>query len=133
MPTQETISVSLRRGLLNGNILFTYTGEVLAGEEAAFAELARKLVAAAGQEPGTLAYEFCMRTDGKTFDVVEIYQDSDSVATHVASLFTNFGADLMKTQKTLQLVAYGNLDNAAKSAIGVLNPEYRTPFAGFIR
>lgn len=63
------------RGVSNGNIVQTYTGEVLPGQEEAFKQTVAKVVAAVEKEPGTIAYEWSMRADGKTFDVVEIYQE----------------------------------------------------------
>jgi quinol monooxygenase YgiN len=122
-----------RRGIRTGNVAFTYTGEVLPGQEEAFRQLVSKVVAAVAQEPGTMAYEWSMRADGKTFDVVEIYRDSDAVVAHVKDVGSKFGGELGKTQKTLRLVVYGNPDAAARKAIEGLHPEYETPFAGFIR
>jgi quinol monooxygenase YgiN len=114
------------------NIVFTYTGEVLPGQEEAFKQLVPKIVAAVEQEPGAIAYDWSMRPDGKTFDVVEIYRDSNAVLAHVKDLGQFFG-EFGKTQKTLKLVVYGNPDAEARKAIAGLHPEYEIPFAGFIR
>lgn len=122
-----------QHGIRTGNIIFTYTGEVLPGQEEAFKQVVRKVVAAVEQEPGTMGYEWSMRADGKTFDVVEIYRDSNAVVAHVKDVGSKFGGDLGKTQKTLRLVVYGTPDAEAKQAIEGLHPEYETPFAGFIR
>lgn len=122
-----------QRGLSNGNIAFTYTGEVLPGQEAAFKQVAQQVIAAVQQEPGTYMYEWSMRADGKTFDVVELYQDSAAVVAHVNDVLPKFGEALGKTQKELKFVVYGTPNDAAKKAIEGLHPEYETPFAGFIR
>jgi len=122
-----------QHGIHTGNIVATYTGEVLPGQEEAFKQMVPKIVAAVEQEPGTMAYEWSMRADGKTFDVVEIYQDSNAFAAHVKDVVGKFGGDLGKTQKGLKLVVYGNPDAEAKKAIEGLHPEYETPFSGFIR
>jgi quinol monooxygenase YgiN len=114
------------------NIVFTYTGEVQPGQEEAFKQVVPKINAAVEQEPGTIAYRWSMRADGKTFDVVEIYRDSNAVLAHVKDL-GRFGSEFGKTQKTLKLVVYGNPDTEARQAIAGLHPEYETPFAGFIR
>ena len=124
---------SPQHGIRTGNIVFTYTGEVLPGQDGAFKQLVQKIVAAVEKEPGTMAYEWSMRTDGKTFDVVEIYQDSNAVVAHVNDVVSNFGDELGKTQKTLRLVVYGNPNAEAKKAIEGLHPEYETPFGGFVR
>jgi quinol monooxygenase YgiN len=122
-----------KHGIHTGNIVTTYTGEVLPGQEEAFKHLVPKIVAAVEQEPGTMAYEWSMRADGKTFDVVEIYQDSNALVAHVKDVVGKFGGDFGKTQKTVKFVIYGNPDAEAKKAIEGLNPEYETPFSGFIR
>ena len=122
-----------QHGLRAGNIAFTYTGEVLPGQEEAFRQLVSKVVAAVGQEPGTMAHEWSTRADGKAFDVVEAYRDSDAVVAHVRDVGERFGGELGKTQKTLRLVVYGDPDAEARKAIGGLRPEYGTPFADFIR
>jgi hypothetical protein len=71
-----------------------------------------------------------MREDGKTFDVVEIYQDSNAVAAHVKDVVAKFGGDLGKTQKGLKLVVYGSPDAEAKKATEGL---HETPLVGFSR
>jgi len=122
-----------QHGIHTGNIVFTYTGEVLPGQDEAFRQLVPKVVAAVAEQPGTMAYEWSMRADGKTFDVVEMYQDSNAVVAHVKDVVAKFGGELGKTQKTLRLAVYGNPDAAAKKAIEGLHPVYETPLAGFIR
>ena len=124
---------SPQHGIHTGNIAFTYTGEVLPGQEEAFKQIVPKLVAAVAQEPGTMAYEWSMRADEKTFDVVEIYQDSNAVVAHIKDVVAKFGGELGKTQKAVKFIVYGNPDAEARKAIEGLHPEYETPFAGFIR
>ena len=70
-------------------IAFLYTGEVLPGQEASFKELVSKIVTTVENESGTIAYKWSMRPDGKTFDVVEIYQDSQAVQAHIRTLSGN--------------------------------------------
>ena len=124
---------SPKHGIKAGNIVATYTAEVLPGQDAAFKEMLPRLLASVEQEPGMLMYEWSMRADGKTFDVVEIYQDSNAIVAHLKNAGTNFGADLTKTQKAIKFVIYGNPDAEAKKAIAPLHPEYETPIGGFIR
>jgi hypothetical protein len=56
-----------------GYIATTYTAEVLPGQMDKFKKVAAEVIAAVAKEPGTLMYEWNMRADGKTFDVVELY------------------------------------------------------------
>jgi quinol monooxygenase YgiN len=67
-------------GLKTGYVAATYTGEVLPGQMDNFKQLVSKIVAAvAKEEPGTFMYEWTFHPDGKTFDVLEVYQNSDAV------------------------------------------------------
>lgn len=128
-----TTQAQAQQNMSPSHVVFTYTGEVLPGQDEAFKQLVPKIIAAVEQEPGTRAYQWNMRPDGKTFDVVEIYQDSSAVVAHVKDVRSKFGEELGKTQKTVRLIVYGNPDAEAKKAIEGLHPEYETPFAGFIR
>jgi quinol monooxygenase YgiN len=124
---------ALQPGNPDDKIATTYTGEILPGQEHAFMDMAKAIVADVEQEPGTLAYRWSMRADGKTFDVVEIYKDSNAIVAHVKAVGSKFGGDLGKTQKTLKFVVYGDPNAEARKAIDGLHPDYQKPFAGFIR
>jgi quinol monooxygenase YgiN len=116
-----------------GYLVFLYTGEVLPGQEARFKELVSKIVATVENESGTIAYKWSMRPDGKTFDVVEIYQDSQAVQAHVKDVVGKYGEEIPKHWKPVKFVVYGNPDADTKKALEGLHPEYEAPFAGFIR
>jgi quinol monooxygenase YgiN len=122
-----------KRGVSNGNIVLVYTAEVQPGQDEAFKQLVPKLVATAEQEAGTLVYEWSMRADGKTFDVVEIYQDSAAVIAHGKDIGSKFGTEWGQAKKFLKVVIYGDPDADARKALARLNPEYQTPIAGFIK
>jgi quinol monooxygenase YgiN len=122
-----------QHGLKTGYIAFTYTGEVIPGQMDNFKQVAAKVIAAVAQEPGTLMYEWSFRPDQKTFDAVELYQNSDAVIAHVKHVSTEFGKELGQVQKELQLVVYGSPNPQAKEVLAGLNPVYETPIEGFIR
>jgi quinol monooxygenase YgiN len=122
-----------QHGLKAGNIVFLYTGEVLPGQMDNFKRVATKVIAAVAQEPGTLMYEWSLRPDQKTFDAVELYQNSDAAVAHVKHVVSEFGKDLGEVQKELQLVVYGSPDAQAKQALAPLSPVYTTPIEGFVR
>jgi quinol monooxygenase YgiN len=122
-----------QHGLKSGYIAFTYTGEVLPGQMDNFKQVAAKVIAAVAQEPGTLMYEWCLRPDQKTFDAVELYQNSDAVIAHVKHVLPEFGKDLGQVQKELSFVVYGSPNEEAKQALAGLNPVYETPIEGFTR
>ena len=120
-------------GLKTGYVAATYTGEVLPGQIDNFKQLVSKVVAATAQEPGTLMYEWTLRPDGKTFDVLEIYQNSDAFVAHVNHVRSTFSKNLGKVQKAVQLVVYGSPDASAKRVAAQLKPVYEAPIDGFTR
>jgi quinol monooxygenase YgiN len=122
-----------QKGEKTGYIAATYTGEVLPGQMDKFKQLATAVIAATGQEPGTLMYEWNMRADGKTFDVVEVYQSSDALIAHVNHVVPEFGKTLGEVQKTVSFAIYGTPNEAAKKVIAGFNPIYMTPIDGFTR
>jgi quinol monooxygenase YgiN len=132
------VSVSARaqapqHGLKTGYIIFAYTGEVLPGQMDNFKQLAPKVIAAVAEEPGTLMYEWTLRPDGKTFDAIELYQNSDAAAAHVKHVLSLFGKDLGQVQKEVQFVVHGAPDAQAKEVLAPLKPVYQAPIEGFTR
>jgi quinol monooxygenase YgiN len=122
-----------QHGEKTGYIATTYTAEVLPGQMDKFKQLVPAIIAATAKEPGTLIYEWNMRADGKTFDVVELYQSSDAMIAHVNHVVPEFGKTLGEVQKTTSFVIYGSPSEAAKKAIAGFNPTYNTPIDGFTR
>jgi quinol monooxygenase YgiN len=122
-----------QHGLKTGYIIFAYTGEVLPGQLDNFKQLAPKVIAAVTEEPGTLMYEWTLRPDGKTFDAIELYQNSDAAVAHVKHVLSIFGKDLGKVQKEVQFVVHGSPDETAKQALAQLKPVYQAPIDGFTR
>jgi quinol monooxygenase YgiN len=116
-----------------GYIATTYTGEILPGQTDKFKQVAAKFIAATAEEPGTLMYEWNLRADGKTFDVVELYQNSDAMIAHVNHVVPKLGKDLGEVQKTVSFTIYGTPSEAAKKTIAGFNPTYTTPIDGFTR
>jgi quinol monooxygenase YgiN len=123
-----------QRGLKAGYIATTYTGEVLPGQMDNFKQLVTRLVAAvAAEEPGTLVYEVTLRPDQKTYDTIEVYQNSTAVVAHGKHVRAEFLKQLGQVRKTVKFVVYGFPDAQAKEALAGLNPEYETPIDGFVR
>jgi hypothetical protein len=82
---------------------------------------------------GTLIYEWSFRSDQKTFDVFELYQNSDALREHANHVVAEFGQELPKVQKQVNLMIYGSPDDKLKQAIAGFNPTYTAPFEGFVR
>lgn len=123
-----------QHGLKTGYIATNYTGEVLPGQMDNFKQLVARLVAAvAAEEPGTLVYEIILRPDQKTYDTIEVYQNSAAVVAHGQHVRADFGKDLGQVRKAVKFVVYGSPDAQAKEALAGLNPVYESPIDGFIR
>jgi quinol monooxygenase YgiN len=87
-----------QHGLKTGQIAALYTAEVLPGQMDKFKSLANRIITRVAQEPGTLMYEWSFRPDGKTFDVVELYQNSDALVEHIKH-FSESGDEPGQVQK----------------------------------
>ncbi len=116
-----------QHGLKTGYIATTYTGEVLPGQMDNFKQLVTRLVAAvAPEEPGTLVYEVALRPDQKTYDTIEVYQNSAAV--HGKHVRAEFLKELGQVRKTVKVVVYGFPDAQAKEALAGLNPVYENSY-----
>ena len=67
-----------QHGVKAGYIVLVITAEVLPGQMDNFRQLVPRLVAAVAEEPGTLVYEWNFHPDQKTYNVMEVYQNSDA-------------------------------------------------------
>ena len=53
----------------------------------------KRLLAAVAEEPGTLVFEFSVQPDGKTVDLLEMYQDAEAFVAHVKHMRAEFGQE----------------------------------------
>lgn len=98
-----------------------------------FQEGRRQLVAAAKDEPGTLAYEFSIDTDQSTVHIFERYHDLNAIVSHVAQTFGPVAERFLALAKVSRFVVYGKPSTEAQQALAGFNPVYMTPFDGFTR
>ena len=75
----QTAAPAPQHGLKAGSIALVVTGEVLPGQMDNFRQLVPRLVATVAEEPGTLVYEFSLQPDQKTYNVIEVYQNSEAM------------------------------------------------------
>ena len=122
-----------QHGLKTGYVATVFTGEVLPGQLDNFKQLVTRIVAAVAEEPGTLVHEISLRPDQKTFDSLEVYQNSEAVVAHGKHVRTEFGKELGQVRKIVSFVVFGSPDAQAKEALAGLNPVYESPIDGFIR
>jgi len=121
-------------GLKAGSIALVVTGEVLPGQMDNFKQLVPKLVAAVADEPGTLVYEWSFHPDQRTYNVMEVYQNSDALIAHLKHLTsTDFLKELGQVRKTTNAIVFGSPDAQVKEALTRLDPVYTSHIDGFMR
>jgi len=129
----QTPAPAPQHGLKAGSIALVVTGEVLPGQMDNFRKLVPRLVAAVAEEPGTLAYEWSFQPDEKTYNVMEVYQNSDALAAHLKHVSAEFLKELGQVRKTTKAIVFGLPDAQVKEALARLDPMYTSPIDGFIR
>ena len=118
----------------SGSIALLVTGEVLPGQMDNFRQLVPRLVAAVAEEPGTLVYEWSFHPDQKTYNVMEVYQNSDALVAHLKHVTsTDFLKELGQVRKTTNAIVFGSPDAQVKEALTRLDPVYTSHIDGFIR
>jgi quinol monooxygenase YgiN len=123
-----------QHGLKAGYIALVVTGEVLPGQMDNFRQLVPRLVAAVAEEPGTLVYEWSFHPDQKTYNVMEVYQNSDAIAAHLKHLSsTDFLKELGQVRKNTNAIVFGSPDTQAKELLARLDPMYTSHIDGFMR
>src|SRR5215831_3933754 len=122
-----------QHGLKAGNIALVVTGEVLPGQMDNFRQLVPRLVAAVAEEPGTLVYEWSFHPDQKTYNVVEVYQNSDALVAHLKHVIADFLKELGKVRKTTGATVFGSPDAQVKELLARLHPVYTSHIDGFMR
>src|SRR5271169_4064640 len=111
-----------QHGLKAGYIALVVTGEVLPGQMDNFRQLVPRLVAAvAAEEPGTLGYEWSFHPDQKTYNVMEVYQNSDALVAHNKHIAaTDFLKELGQVRKITNTIVFGSPDAQVKEALARL-------------
>ena len=96
----QTPAPAPQHSLKAGSVALVVTGEVLPGQMDNFRKLVTRLVAAVAEEPRTLAYEWSFQPDQKTYNVMEVYQNSDALAAHIKYMSGGFLNELAQVRKT---------------------------------
>ena len=83
--TADAQTPTPQRGFKAGYVAAVGSGEVLPEQMDNFKKLAKRVAeaVAVAEEPGTLLFEFSVQPDGKTVDLLEIYQNAEAFVAHV--------------------------------------------------
>ena len=108
--------------------------EVLDGQEEAFRELVKEMVAATdADEPGTVIYEWSLDEAGKFCAIHERYVDSAAVMVHMTTFGKVFAKRFLSVCRPKRMTVFGSPDETVKKTLAALKPLYLTQIGGFER
>ena len=122
-----------QRGIKAGYVATISSGEVLPEKINDFKQLIKKVVAAAAEEPGTLVYEFSVQPDGRTVDLLEMYQNSEAFVAHVKHMRAVFGQEVGQVRKPGKIIVFGSPNAEMKEILARRDPVYESYIDGFTR
>ncbi|MFC1895760.1 putative quinol monooxygenase [Thermodesulfobacteriota bacterium] len=106
---------------------------ILPGKLEAFKEVAAKLIQnVQANEPGTLVYTYHMNEDETKCTVIEHYQDSAAVLTHLVN-FGPLAEEFLSTCEFSNLTLYGNPSADLSGALADFGPGVYPFYAGVVR
>lgn len=97
-----------------------------------FKELVDKVVAATRKEAGTLAYFYSVDQTGQVVHIIEQYEDSPALISHIDHTFAPFADEFIAMVEIGHLTVYGSPDQDAQLRLNSFGAMYLVPFAGFI-
>ncbi len=122
-----------QHGFKAGYVATISSGEVLPEQMDNFKKLAKRVAEAVAEEPGTLVFEFSVQPDGKTVDLLEMYQNAEAFVAHVKHMRAQFGQEVAQVRKPGKIVVFGSPDAEMKGIIARRDPVYEFYIDGFMR
>jgi len=98
----------------------------------AFKERTKRTLAAVAEEPGTLIFEFSVQPDGKTVDLLEMYQNAEAFVAHIKHMRTAFGQEA-QIRKPGKIIIFGSPNAELKELLARRDPVYESYIDGFMR
>jgi len=121
-----------QRGFKAGYVATLSSGEVVPEQMDNFKSLAKRIAAAVAEEPGTLVFEFSVHPDGKTVDLLEMYQNAEAFVAHVKHMRAEFGQEV-NPRKPGKIVVFGSPNAEMKEILARRDPVYESYIDGFMR
>jgi len=83
-------------------------------------------------EPGALAYEYCLNEDESKLTIYERYLDNQAVLAHGNNMqpYFYFFEDAVQVTK---FIVFGNVNDEVKEILAGFGAEFQKPLAGFVR
>jgi quinol monooxygenase YgiN len=98
----------------------------------AFKERTKRTLAAVAEEPGTLIFEFSVQPDGKTVDLLEMYQNAEAFVAHIKHMRAAFGQEA-QIRKPGKIIIFGSPNAELKELLARRDPVYESYIDGFMR
>jgi quinol monooxygenase YgiN len=121
-----------QRGFKAGYVAAVSSGEVLPEQMDDFKKYIKRVLAAVAEEPGTLSFEFSVQPDGKTVDLLEVYQNAEAFVAHVKHMRAEFSQEA-NPRKPGKIVVFGSPNAEMKEILARRDPVYETYIDGFMR
>src|SRR5215475_14273669 len=96
-----------QHGFKAGYVAAVGSGEVLPEKMDDFKKYIKRVLAAVAEEPGTLSFEFSVQPDGKTVDLLEIYQNAEAFVAHVKHMRAEFRQE-ENPRRSGKIVVFGS-------------------------
>ena len=83
-------------------------------------------------EPGALAYEYCLNADETKLTIYERYKDNQAVLAHGDNMqsYFYFFEEAVQVKK---FIVFGNVNSEAGEILSGFGAEFQKPLAGFVR
>src|SRR4051794_15219474 len=120
-----------QRGFKAGYVAALSSGEIPPEKLAEFKEQLKQTLAAVAEEPGTLMFEFSIQPDGKTVDLIEMYQNAEAFVAHVKHMRAVF-AQRAQIRKPGKIIVFGSPNAEMKEIIARRDPVYETYIDGLM-
>ena len=121
-----------QRGFKAGYVATLSSGEVVPDQMDNFKKFTKRVLAAVAEEPGTLVFEFSVQPDGKTVDLLEIYQNAEAFVAHVKHMRAELGQEA-NPRKPGKIVVFGSPNAEMKEILARRDPVYESYIDGFMR
>jgi quinol monooxygenase YgiN len=115
-------------------LYFIVSLNIMNGRRAAFEAMAREMAAASGQEPGSLAYDFYLSTDGTQCRLLEAYVDDEAAVAHFTGpVVTGLVPKLLESATLEGLELYGDASPQLTEILANFGAKLFANFYGYRR
>jgi len=119
---------------MKGHVYWILELDIQAGREQDFHALMREMVEdTQANEPGTLAYEWSISSDGKVCHIFEHYSNSAATMVHLAKFGDKYAERFFEALSPRRFVIYGSPSQLVKDMLSGFGPTYMQLADGYCR